>query len=318
MSRCFGLAAFFAIFHGCVIAAGIEDAMDYKPAVPVATASTQPFTVNDFIAIAPSALNNKAVFDGSNLNYEKFWSDPRIVALDVSIFGECKSFYYSGYGSPSRSGIESALRFLFPRNEEQKVNASRGIRYSIEYLKNGNSGIPKCSNRDQYGEKTKAILDAIMQAGPAILAEKQRQIEAAAQQEAQIANKESAAIARSQADAAAKASQKSEVAAAAAVADAEAAKKLKACQSTREYQLFEVSSTIEQNNSREAAAQREIKQQEEGSKISGVVNKQIMYDNGQIIAKANRIKDENFVVYRKLGGLASRNDQVRQLPNPCR
>ena len=198
-----------------------------------------------------------------------------------------------------------------------KVNASNGIKNSLAYLRTGNSGVAKCMNRDQYVDKTKAILDALVQAAPTVFAERQRVTQLAAQQKSQEVMKENATLAKKQTDDTAKAAQKADIAAAVSKADAELSKRVKACQATREYALYEMSHVIERNNYKTAAAQLAIQRQEDGAKISGMVDKQIMYDMGQVIASANRIKGENFELYKKLGGPVRSNELVRPFPNPC-
>jgi hypothetical protein len=97
----------------------------------------------------------------------------------------------------------------------------------------------------------------------------------------------------------------------------ERANKLKACQATNEYKLYEISATIEYNQAIARNAALEIQRQKEAAKISGYIDKPVMIEMGNRVAGANRLNKENFEAYRKLGGSARNLEAVKTLPNPC-
>jgi hypothetical protein len=96
------------------------------------------------------------------------------------------------------------------------------------------------------------------------------------------------------------------------------AKKLTACQQKVEYQLYEASLLIQLNNNIAKNSQKEIDSQKEGAKISGIVNKNVMYTAGNRIVGAKESNNKLFAAYKKLGGTAKTSETVVVPTNPCK
>jgi hypothetical protein len=299
-------------------ATDIDDAINYKPSTQVASNAIQAFSIQDIIHILPTALDDKGVYHGDEssatyITYTSFWKDPRAKAFDKENFEECEAFYLHGFGSAAKGGFESILRFSFPENEERKINASKAIRYSLDYLeKNGTLGA-KCANREKYTAVVKAIFNTIIQAAPEIIKEKQRSVEIAAQKRTQVQLEENFAQSKIQAEAKAKA----DGIVAESKSNDERNRKTEICQNSNEYKLYQSSAIIESNNVIVENAKLTIQRQEEGAKISGVFDKRVMYEMGNKIIEGNRLNTENFEIYKKIGGTAKRKELVRKLSNPC-
>jgi hypothetical protein len=223
-------------------------------------------------------------------------------------------------GKTGGSTFDWALRYLFPENEEQKVTASEAIKRNLAEIdreSNSEYGVKECAGWRNYSTNLKEILNAVIQAAPAILKEKQRRVEL--EQMAKIQKQNQAnekARAKQQAGEKAEADRQA-LALAESKGAEERANELKACQATNEYKLYDISSSIENNQSIARSATLEMQRQKEGAKISGYVNKQVMYEMGNRVAGANRLNKEKFEVYKKLGGVARNVESVKTLPNPC-
>lgn len=301
-------------------AAGLDDAVNYesKPIIAAST-SVQAYTIQDIINKLPDALNNDGVYnsDSASMVYKKLDEDPRITAFNKEKFGECEAFYLYHFGSAGKGGFESVLRFSFPENDDLKTNASRGIKHSLAYLKESSQG-PKCANREKHLVQIKEIFNAVIQAAPMILQEKQRLV---AMEHAEKLQKQDQANNRVSIKQQAENKAKSDKQAnefAEAKGREERSKKLNACQNTNGYRLYAVSATINNNQVIAKNSRLEMQHQEEGAKISGFVDKQVMYEMGNRIAGVSRLNKENFEIYKKLGGSARNVESVNELPDPCK
>lgn len=295
-------------------AANIDDVINYKPPTQVVSNALQAFSVTDIINILPTALDDKGVYRGNESSvYKGFWEDPRAKSFDKENFGDCEAFYIQGFGSAAKGGFESILRFSFPENEESKINASRGIKYSLEYLEKTGTLGSKCTNREKHTARIKVIFNAIIQAAPEILKEKQRSIEIVTQKRMQEQLEKNVVQSKMQAEAKVKA----DGLVAESKLNEERNRKTEICQNSSEYKLYHSSAIIESNNAVVENAKLTIQRQEEGAKISGVLDKRVMYEMGNKIAEGSRLNTDNFEIYKKLGGTAKRKELVRKLNNPC-
>jgi len=296
-------------------AAGIDDITGYQPS-PAAkkTNTVEPYSINEIIKMLPRHLDDQGVYQGNWIDM----SDPRAIALDEEKFGKCEDLYISR-GRYSRGGgvFDDTLSFIFPANEEAKIQASNSLKNQLAYIENPNElhySDKRCDNREQQVAQLKELLNAVIQAGPSILQEKQRMVD-----EKKNRDEQATAKAREQARVREKAeSDRQAIILAEKKGSEERAIKLKTCQNTNEFKLYEASATIELNQRIADNAQREIDQQKEAEKISGYVDKKVMYEMGTIIAGAKRLNKENFEIYKNMGGSAKNVESVHSLPNPCK
>ena len=316
-------AATFLLFLPLLAsAAGLDDIMGYQPPPVKAGATVTPYTMDEIIAILPSTLDDDGVYQGVLYGGGKWieFENARATAFDKAQFDECDNYYIRDNHNYGGIAFENTLRYLFPESEKEKVRAVSDFKDAMKYLAdpgNLHYSSNKCAERDKYSANLKEILNAVIQAAPAILKEKQRMVEmakAAKLQEQNQANEK--ARAKQQAQEKADADRKS-LELAERVGREERASQLKACQATEGYKLYSASATIEYNQAVARSAELEIQRQKEAGKISGFVNKQVMYEMGNRVAGANRLNKENFEVYKKLGGTAKSIGAVKSLPNPC-
>jgi hypothetical protein len=269
-------------------------------------------------------LNDRGVY----VDYQESWDDrhknkSRAEAFDKENFGECKELYFNFAevkSSQSDGGyaLELTMKFLFSSDEKDKVDASEKLKKTLSGFEGSMSyDNSRKSNCPSAYARLKEILNAVIEAAPGILEEKQRTFEIAqeAKTKAQSQAIEKAKL-KEQADAKEKADMQA-MQLAEAKGREERANKLKACQSGNAYKLYETSVTINNNRVMANNARLAIQQQEEGAKVSGYVNKNVMYKAGNIIAEAESVKKGNFELYKKLGGTAWTIDSVEVLPNPC-
>lgn len=261
-------------------------------------------------------------------HYGEWLKDPfydlRAKALNEKYFGECEYFDIRFNGRDGGRLFQATLWYLFPENEQQKEQASKTIKEGLasierEAREEGSEyRVKACKDGwHQYSANLKEIINAVIQAAPAILKEKQRMVEMAKAAKLQAQNQANEkARAKQQAQEKADADRKS-LELAERVGREERANQLKACQATEGYKLYSASATIEYNQAVARSAEMEIQRQKEAGKISGFVNKQVMYEMGNRVAGANRLNKENFEVYKKLGGTAKSIGAVKSLPNPC-
>jgi hypothetical protein len=311
--------------------AGIDDITNYQSPPPqVEEKTVQPYTIQDIINKLPSLIDDDGVYIGrvgGRGSEVDLTHDPRMHAFDEEKFERCNDLYIGDYGSRGGSIFDSTLYFLFPRKgehgssqEEYKAMSGRSLKSDLKYIedtRNYHYGDKRCEDRAKYVAQIKEIVDAIIKAAPTILPEKQRLAEASrtaalkSQKEAQErANAEQQTREKAAADRRAMELAESK-------GREERANKLKACQATNEYKLYEISATIEYNQAIARNAALEIQRQKEAAKISGYIDKPVMIEMGNRVAGANRLNKENFEAYRKLGGSARNLEAVKTLPNPC-
>jgi len=231
-------------------------------------------------------------------------------AFDEANFGKCKDYYIHEY----RDGVtittvgglifDYTLQYLFPQNEFSKKMASEDVKERLaQFEHNARTGSyqgnSKCTDWKNYEARLKEILNTVIQAAPEILQAKKNMVAIAQASEA-----------KEKADGQAKilAERKK---------NEERSNKLKVCQNTNEYKLYETSTAIVNGQQTINNAEQTIQREKDGSKISGYVNKQLMYQMGNLISMTSRQNDENFDKYKKLGGSAWRIGSVKAIPNPC-
>lgn len=282
-----------------VIAAGIDDITNYQPPPKGESPHiVEPYTANEIIAIVPDHLDDRGIYDQRDM---LLWDNPKAKAFDEYHFGKCTGLYISvspmgsknripgGWYNPYGSKLlQDVLIFSFPKNEEDKINAASRMKYDLNQIEQYNFRRDGCTDLPPKITQLKMLLDDIIQAAPSILQEKQRMVK---EKMARIATEKQS--------------------------KEEHTNELKACQNTNQYKLYEISKSIEINKAIAKNAQLEMQRQEEGAKISGLVDKRVMYEMGNRIAGVNRLNKENFEAYNKLGGSAKNIESVHGLPNPC-
>lgn len=174
--------------------AGIDNITSYQsPPAKVDTASVQPYTIQDIIKILPNSLNKDGVYevDGAIRTKKNAWqtgsdlTDPRAVAFDEENFGKCKEYYIHVSNAAGGRIFSDTLKYLFAKNEDQKVIASREIKDIMRGLTatvpNHNNAEYRsggiCENWEKYNTKLNEILNDVIQAAPAILQERHRTTE---------------------------------------------------------------------------------------------------------------------------------------------
>ncbi|MEI7841561.1 MAG: hypothetical protein WCI39_00895 [Gallionellaceae bacterium] len=155
--------------------------------------------------------------------------------------------------------------------------------------------VARDANCQEALDKFKEFINTITQAAPDVLAEKKKQ----AQAKQLVAQK---AVDEDRAKTLAWMAQQ---------------QKLEACQSSDPYKLYQISINIENNQKIAQQAQQEINRQKEGAKISGYVDKNVMYQMGNRVAEVNSVNARNFQLYKQLGGTAKSVDAIRSIPDPC-
>lgn len=308
-----------------VFAVGIDDIMSYQPkSVQPESGSVQPYTIQDIINKLPGMLDDNGVYNGieglPEFMEESQYADPRTVAFDVEKFGKCDDFYIHKRYSYGGIAFRRTLEYFFPENEKRKIRVSSDLKSAMKYIEDpGNLyyGDKRCVNRYKYISNLKEILNSAIQAAPMILQEKQRMVAMEQAGKIQNQNRENEkAKAKQQAEEKAKADRQA-IEFAEIKGREDRSNKLKACQNTNDYKLYEISTAIEGGQVMVNDAQLEIQRQKEGAKISGYVDKQVMYQMGNRIVGVSRLNNENYQVYKKLGGSAQNIESIHKLPNPC-
>lgn len=314
-------ASIFLLLPFFAYAAGIDDIVNYKsPPTQVESKSVDPYTIQDIISKLPSLLDDNGVY---KKDFRETWvdfKDPMAVALDEEKFGKCDAFYIRDDVSYGGIIFNATLKYLFPENEEKKVRARSDIKRAMEYIEDPSNlryGDKRCADRDKYIANLKELLNAVIQAAPTILQNKQYMVEIALAEKIKKQNQEKEkARAKQQSEEKAKADRQA-IELAETKSRGERLRKLEICQNTNEFKLYEASATIESNQMIAKNAQLAMQREEDGAKISGYVNKQVMYEMGNRIAGVSRLNKENFEIYKKLGGSARNVESVKSLPNPC-
>lgn len=315
-------ALIVSCFASTCYSAGLDDITSYKKAEEIEQISVAtPYTTKEIINKVASKLDEKNVFQvGSYGEDVFFYQDPKTIAFNKAKFGNCEEFYV-GQSSFGNTAFNSTVKFLFPENEEHKENLGGAVKGALRQLEDpflkGSMG-GHCKNHLAYAAELKDFLNSIAQAAPSILEKNQNKLAAAKIKEEkrltveksiakENANKEAKRLADSQAkDKAEKIGKEAN------------AKKLASCKQQKEYKLFEVSAFIQLNNNIAKNSQKEIDSQKEGAKISGIVNKNVMYTAGNRIVGAKESNNELFAAYKKLGGTAKTSETVVVSTNPCK
>lgn len=294
------------LFPSLTFSASFDDVLNYKSPPPqVLPKNVQPYTVQEIISILPNALDEKGAYDqhGAREDWflEHYENDPRAIAFSEENFGSCRNFYIQSRHHWAAGPIfEDTLYFIFPSSEDSKTRAririQSGLNRIEEDMKSGNIyATDNCTDWKGYEARLKEILNTVIQAAPAILQAKKNMVAIA--QASQAKGKADERIRQKK--------------------DEENSNKLKACQNTNEYKLYETSISIVNGQQTINNAEQTIQREKDGARISGYVNKQVMYQMGSLISRVNRQNDENFDKYRKLGGSAWRIGSVKATPNPC-
>lgn len=326
-------ASIFLLAPCFVWATDINDMVNYQPSpAKIESKKTQAYTLQDIINKLPNALNDHGVYKG----FAKRSDDAKAIAFDEENFGECEYFYIhedaNNFGKKyhnktyGAAAYSEALQFTFSANDNEKVEASKMLKLDLEELERDSNyrdeeTEKRCPDRQNYIVRFKEIINAVMQAAPTILAEKQRMVEIAnAESDKKHRQANEMARAKKQAEESAKAeNQAKELAIKQAEAKGreERENKLKSCQATNQYELFKVSMIIFNNQGFAKRAELTIQREKEGAKISGYVDANKMHKAGDIIAGANKANKTNFELYKQLGGAARNIESVQALPNPC-
>ncbi len=306
----------FSMGSFCANAASLDDVINYQaPPAVVKVESKPPYTIQDILNKIPDALDDKGVL----LPYSDNWirsEEPGAIAFDKEKFGECADFYiFNGGDSQGRKTINSTLLFLFSSVESEKERGRHNLKFGLERLSDPNSrryNAEACYNNPQLLTNYKEIINAVIQAAPSVLEEKRRlvaekQNKAKREQQAKQEAEEKAVLERQANMLAAEKAEEARLA------------KLTACKNSNAYKLYESSAMIEVNNSNIGWAKNKIMQQEEGAKISGFVDKRVMYEMGNTIAQATRSNTELYGIYKQSGGTAKSVELVRATSpsNPC-
>lgn len=305
------VASILLLLTFSAFAAGIDDLTNYQsPSTHVDSSRVQPYTIEDIINILPNSLDENGVHLTDNFLLEKqnawhsrkYRNDPRAIAFDEEKFGKCEKYYLRKYqGSNGGMIFDHTLAYLFPKNEDQKLQASHNIKNMMKDLvpswkddaMHRSGGV--CGKWEEYNIQLKEILNAVIQAAPTILQAKHRMV---AEDQATKAKQDAYILAERK---------KGE----------EQSNKLKTCQNTNEFKLYKASVIIENNHAIAKNAQLEIDRQKEIQKVSGFLDKQVMYEMGNRIVEVNKLNKENFAAYKKFGGSARNVESVHSLPNPC-
>lgn len=298
--------------------AGLDDIQNYqKRPIKNESNGTQPYTTQEIIRKIYTSIDEKGVYKGK---WVDGFNDPKAIAFDEAKFGKCEYFHMRFNGKMGGSLFDGTLRFLFPKDENQKAAASSAVKQRLEAIENANNSeyrTYECADWRESVAKLKDILNVTIEAAPAILKEKQKAAEIAevekneklkvdAEKTSQLQQAREKVIAdRAASDLVVKEGRK------------EREIKLENCRNTNEYKLYKISEVIESNNSMARNAEATIKQEKEAEKISGFVNKQVMYQMGNVIVGANKLNKDNFEIYKKLDGAARNFESVKALINPC-
>lgn len=262
-------------------------------ASPSSHAATQAYTANELISLIPTYASNS--FSSSVFDNEKS------EAFNRQNFGyDCQIFYplitRNGEGSGLGHQIfDNASRYLTEKNEHDKNEYANNIKEGLAELQKKSSKICADGKGTEYFQRYQNLLNAILQAGPSILAQTQNLILAQAENREKKYAKERKAISEAMTKSA-------------AVAE---------CQKTPQHQAFFASYTIARNKPFLNHAQQEIQRQKDGAKISGYVDKNVMYEMGNTISRINKENSDAFKIYKKYGGSANNIESVNLLTDPC-
>lgn len=318
------LVSIFLLAPFMTYAADIDNIINYKsPPTPLSAEIVQPYSIQDIIAKLPESIDDNGIYiqNYDRILGENWINDPRFVAFDEGNFGKCEEYYIRMENNYGGIIFRSTLKYLFPKNEEMKARASEDLQSAMTYIKhpgNLNYGNGKCDNRNKYHIKLTELLNALIEAAPMILQEKQHMV--AMVQAANILKQDQEnERARIKQQSEAKAEAEREAMELAEMREnEERTNKLETCRNKITYRLYEISTIIEHNRRMANDALQEIHRQKEGEKISGYVDKQVMYRMRNIIVGANNLNKDNFKMYKRLGGSARQVESVKSLSDPCK
>lgn len=297
-------------------AAGLDDAVNYKSASDrTGSTNTHAYTLQEIIEKLSNGLDEKGIFNNGqgNREYKKLNEDSRIIAFNKQNFGDCEAFYLFKYGSAGHGGLENTLRFIFPRDENSKINASNGIKHTLSYLNESTALGTKCENKNEYLTSLKNVFNAVIQARSNILNERLRIAEIDLQAVNQKKQQREAAELNRMSQGKAVLDDLLEKRNETILRN----KKFEICTNTNEYKFYELTRVLEFNTRIIEESKLAIKQQEAGAKISGLVDKNIIHKMGIAIANSNQANDDNYLNYVKMGGTVKRKELVRAVSNPC-
>jgi hypothetical protein len=207
------------------------------------------------------------------------------------LFGPCAKFFPLFANPDTQSGMENwewgedafnfTILYVIAKSDAEKAANIQQVKDHLNLIAE-NSGA--CKDKVQNMAKLKALLSAVIQAGPEILeANKHAQDHVVAAQNAQNLSNQ----------------------------------KLAACQNTSPYRVYVYSRNILDMQNMKLHYEGIIQQQKDGAKASGVVDQQVLYDAGNRIASINKQIKDTFAAYKQVGGSASNSDLVKPLASPC-
>jgi len=302
------------LFPFLAYGAGIDDILNQQPATKQVSPGSKnampqvvvPYNTQDVLKISSDYLihneKNYEVWDHMTLIFDVQRAD----AFNKTNFGSCDEFYPLGQPqinsiSKYRKGEElffKVLDYASEPDERNKADDREGIKNGFLILARIANSDSRCHDQT-YTIRLKELFDTIIQAGPTILAEKQR---------ATAENIKSHQVAEQQSQAKASASLNEALL---------ANKKVITCQNTNQYRAYVASDLIVKDQGAISVNQGIIDRQNEGAKSSGFVDKQQMYIAGTNIANYHARDKETFKTYKQNGGSASSVESVQRLANPC-
>ena len=169
-----------ALFSFPTLSAGLDDIKNYqKPTIKNESIGIQPYTIQEIIQKIHLSVDEKGIYKG---RWVDGFNDPKAIAFDDAKFGKCAYFHIRFNGKMGGSLFDWTLRFLFPKDENQKALASNAVKQRLEAIENANNSEFRTSECAEWREsvvKLKEILNITINAAPAILMEKQKVAEIA-------------------------------------------------------------------------------------------------------------------------------------------
>lgn len=99
---------------------------------------------------------------------------------------------------------------------------------------------------------------------------------------------------------------------------AQSARNLAHCRASAPYKLYEVQESIISDELIKLNAERALAHEKKIAEISGAVNLTAEHNAGSVIVSADERANQDFEVYKSLGGASGSPEQVAHaLPNPC-
>jgi organic radical activating enzyme len=298
---------------------------EVKVAQPEVKKEVVGYTVQDIVKMLPIYVSNSGSYVSLNLDYyhrdqfinivpnvptpeEMLFVAARVEAFNSNNFGNCEEFYLHLNQLEKNFDIMRSrdwlaeytfrqyLKVLFNGGRppyEENVSATQSLLQRLQNPETFSGHRSTCEEHEKYFVRFKEILDAVTQAAPAIVEQNKR----IAQAIRDTKNKEYEDV---------------------AAKSAAREKTRNACLNSNQYKLYSFSQMIAGNRTQIAWAQQVIEREKAGAKISGYVNKQIMYEKGNQIASLKASNEEKFKYYKAAGGTAKNIDSVNAISvNPC-